>query len=218
MLSSEEQTVAVRPVRSSMASGLPARPPRKMGGRFVRMALVAETARESGQHFRIVGAVRAVAFHTAFTRVARDRIVLEDKRPGHVSMAGFAHLRSLLKVAYHPLVGGADSGQRGVLLLGGSARVDLMTVAADHPPLRNRMMEVVAKLAGFLGVAFAAEAGLVRLEQLPGLGRGGEERNFPSFLTRYEVGGLSFLLRRSPMDSVAAIATYLGARSEERRV
>src|SRR5688572_21400077 len=108
-LPSEQQTIPVRAVGGGVASRLPASAPRKMGSGFVRVALVAETTGEGGQHLRVIGAVRAVAFHTAFSGMPGHRVVFEDERAGDIGMARLAHLGALLQVTDHPLVGGSDS-------------------------------------------------------------------------------------------------------------
>ena len=83
--------------------------------------------------------MRPMAFAAPSILAARLKIVLEYKRSGGLRMARYAHL-----------LAGPD-------LLGGIfIRVRLVTVAANHPALRNRMVEVMPKLTNFFSMALSA--------------------------------------------------------------
>jgi len=125
---------------------------------LVGVTLVAKTSREGFQQPWVLRTVRAVAFGATFTCPTSDRVVFKSEGAGFLSVASDAHFFN----APHFLVGRL-------------AGVDIVAVATNQTPFRDRMAEVESKLVDLPLVARAAQGQLIGFQQ--GFGLGGSNEN-----------------------------------------
>jgi len=117
---------------------------------FIRMALVAQSTRESIEQLGIMGSVGTMTIHTVLSGGASSGVVLESEGTGHLSVAGNACL-----------AGGAHARLRRAAFGGLSRGVHLVATATSHPPFGYGVVEVVAELIDFGAMAPPTQRGFV---------------------------------------------------------
>jgi hypothetical protein len=167
---------------------------------FIRMALVAQSTRESVEQLGIMGSVGTMTIHTVLSGGASSGVVLESEWTGHLSVAGDARL-----------AGGAYARLRRAAFGGLPRGVHLVATAADHPPFGYGMVEVVAELVDFRPVALPTHRRFVGPQQFARRGGGNEDRRFQLFV------GFTGILRGvflagAVVNGVAADAAHVCAR------